>query len=374
MKRVSRVDFYQLDQDKKPIFNKNGFLKLTGRLTRSGILNYTLSDGTIRREFRPPEEIKKLDSLQTFIATPVTDLHPPEEVTSKNANKYSVGYVKVVEATDDYVEGEFWITNDDVIQLVQQGKRKELSPGFTCIIEDTKGEYKGEPYDAIQRDIEYNHLAIGPSSWGRAGKDVAIRVDGDASGCFNKRDNYMAEKVKIDGVGYPIESAQEAYDRYVQKRDAEYTDLVKERDELNGKLDARDRELGTLQTQLKEATSQEKIDSMIAERVDLETKARKVLGDEADFKGKDLKAIRIEALDKLGIKLDDKASDAYISGAFEASILSERSTNFDKIVDGDKGRRDSYESDTEDKKRQEMHKRHEDAWKKPLAISRQKAS
>ena len=38
----------------------------------------------------------------------------------------------------------------------------------------------GTPYDRVQRNIRYNHVALGPRGWGRMGPRVRLRVDGAA--------------------------------------------------------------------------------------------------------------------------------------------------------------------------------------------------
>jgi len=55
--------------------------------------------------------------------------------------------------------------------LIQAGKR-ELSAGYRCIYDMTAGVWNGLRYDAIQRNIRGNHLAL--VTEGRMGPDVAV--------------------------------------------------------------------------------------------------------------------------------------------------------------------------------------------------------
>lgn len=55
---------------------------------------------------------------------------------------------------------------------IQRGKI-ELSPGYLAKYRYEPGEYNGMPYDYVQHDIRYNHLALVHD--GRGGPDVAIQ-------------------------------------------------------------------------------------------------------------------------------------------------------------------------------------------------------
>ena len=43
---------------------------------------------------------------------------------------------------------------------LESGERKEISLGYKCRLEQTSGTINGESYDAIQRDIVVNHIAM----------------------------------------------------------------------------------------------------------------------------------------------------------------------------------------------------------------------
>ena len=52
-----------------------GGIRVPASLTRTGVLEYTNPDGSIRREYRPPDEVFNADSLATLADAPVTNLH-----------------------------------------------------------------------------------------------------------------------------------------------------------------------------------------------------------------------------------------------------------------------------------------------------------
>ena len=79
----------------------------------------------------------------------------------------------------DFVSCEVRIQDADAIKDVEDGRLCEVSCGYTCRLDNTPGVYNGEPYDCIQRHIRYNHAAIGPKGWGRAGSEVRLRMDAE---------------------------------------------------------------------------------------------------------------------------------------------------------------------------------------------------
>ncbi len=197
-KRVSRFDFCHLDHARVKS-TLQGFLTVGGRLTRVGVLDYYRADGSVYRELRLPEEVFKADSLRTLEMVPVTDLHGGM-VSPDNVQALGVGIVHAdVAGGDDgpYVTGSATIQRADTIKAVQSRQRTELSPGYQCYVEDAPGEWDGsayglgpQKYDGIQRDIAYNHLAIGPKDWGRSGPGVALRMDGlEKMGAFARCDH-----------------------------------------------------------------------------------------------------------------------------------------------------------------------------------------
>ncbi len=198
--RVSRFDFCRIDAARVSTTSQ-GFLIVPGRLTRVGVLDYYRQDGSVYRELRLPEEVFRADSLQTLAGAPVTDLHGGM-VSPDNIQALGVGLVgSDVEGGSDgaFVTGTATIQRRDTVKAVQDRSRTELSPGYECWVQDEGGVWDGSAYglgralkfDGTQRDIQYNHLAIGPKDWGRSGPDVALRMDGLAKmGAFARCDGH----------------------------------------------------------------------------------------------------------------------------------------------------------------------------------------
>jgi hypothetical protein len=162
-----------------------GGIRARARLTRSGVLDYELPDGTVRREWRPPEEVFALDSYRTLWDVPVTVHHPDEgEVDSGTYRRETVGHVcSDVKPEGEYLAGSVVIQDSGTVSMVLNGSLKEFSPGYLAALDPTPGVVPagmpdaGKPYDVIQRRIRYNHEALLPPGQGRSGPEVAIRLD-----------------------------------------------------------------------------------------------------------------------------------------------------------------------------------------------------
>lgn len=173
-----RFDFAQVTA--KPYRTQQGFLRVDANLTRTGVLKYTLPDGSVRRELRHPDEVFNADSLQSLAACPITDLHPTEGmVTKDNWRQLSRGVLGDVRRDGKFIAGHLTIADGDLIKKVEAKKRREVSCGYHTKLDMQSGTWEdGEAYDCIQRKIRYNHVAIGPLGWARAGSEVALRMDG----------------------------------------------------------------------------------------------------------------------------------------------------------------------------------------------------
>lgn len=165
----------------KPVRTPAGYLRVDAYLTRAGVFKYQDSSGKVYRELRHPDDVFAPESLATLPGVPVTNEHPaPAKLDSKNAKRYQAGSVgDHVEITDDKkIKARLAITDSELIQDIDDGTRQEISCGYTCDVDPENGTYEGEPYDARQRNIVYNHVAVVEK--GRAGPDIRLRADGAA--------------------------------------------------------------------------------------------------------------------------------------------------------------------------------------------------
>jgi hypothetical protein len=176
---VKRFDIGEL---KNVETTQQGYLKAPVYATRTGVFVYRKADGSTIRELRHPDEIFNPKSLATLKSVPLTNEHPPELLTPENTKQYIVGVTgEDVGTEDNFVTAIATIMDKQAIDDVNNGK-KEVSCGYVCELDESPGEWEGEPYDVIQRNPVYNHLAL--VTRGRAGPDVKLRIDSaDAVQC-----------------------------------------------------------------------------------------------------------------------------------------------------------------------------------------------
>ena len=163
----------------EPVELPSGAMRIDARTTRAGVLVYVDASGRRRREYRPPEEVFADASLATMRGVAVTDLHPDDMVRPENWRALSKGHVgDDVRPEPPFVGASIVVHDADEIAKIRSRERVEVSMGYEADVEETAGTTPdGEEYDAIQRNIRYNHAALGPQGWGRAGPLVRLRVD-----------------------------------------------------------------------------------------------------------------------------------------------------------------------------------------------------
>lgn len=311
MSKVRRFDRGGL---RSPERMANGWLRVDGYIARAGILEYKRADGTAWREYRPPEENSSPDTLESFAMVPLTNDHPREGLLdAENTKLYQVGTVERPSMDGDTTRASILVTDAATIKAIENGK-VELSCGYLCDLDFTPGEVDGQRYDAIQRAVRGNHVAVVKE--GRAGPEVRLRVDSaDAEVVgFDKvpeTAEVLMTKISLDGVEFEVaESAAQAVTKALEAKAAEI-------EKLAARADAAEASAKKLQEELQAAP--EKIRAEIAARVALETSAKSVLGEEK-FDGKsDLDVKKAVAEKVLGMKFDGK-SDAYVDASFEIAL------------------------------------------------------
>lgn len=158
-------------------------------LTRVGIFEYQNPDGTIRRELRLPEEVFAPESLASYKGKPVILTHETGMIDTENVQQEHIGTI-LSEGIQDGENVRAQIVIHDAHSL-SYGLR-ELSVGYSLDLEETPGEWKGQPYDAIQRNIRVNHLALVEKA--RAGDSARLNIDGKDTQQNQKGGNTMSKR------------------------------------------------------------------------------------------------------------------------------------------------------------------------------------
>jgi hypothetical protein len=310
---------------------------------------YHNADGSVRRELRLPEEVFKADSIQSLRDAPVVEGHP-SMIDSENWEKHAVGHVSGDAKQDGaVVAGDIVISRKSTQAKVDSGALQELSCGYTCNFDATPGEWEGEQYDGIQREIVYNHVGLGPQNWARAGNVASLRLDGGyASFLSDARDvpstplETQKMKVTFDGKEYD-KGSDELFAAMQAKLDSHtkaITTLTTAKEKAEGRADAAEQATKDTQARLDGALSPERVDALVSARVDLVVAATKVLGTNVKFDGKSDREIMLEVVKvthpEQAPKCDSK-TDAYVEALFEAGVASGKRvdsiSNFDSALE-----------------------------------------
>ncbi|MEL6263868.1 MAG: DUF2213 domain-containing protein [Cyanobacteria bacterium J06607_13] len=172
-----------------PHLTDDGILLCDAVFARDGVLEYKAPGGKVRREFRPPEENQK--AIAEFGLSSVTLEHPSGLIGQSNGDRLRKGIslqtpeYLVVPGKGGFVKGQIAVMSKDAQEAVKRGDASELSAGYKCRVEEKPGAWlnpetgREERYDAIQRDIRVNHIAL--TRQGRAGPSVRVlaRFDSD---------------------------------------------------------------------------------------------------------------------------------------------------------------------------------------------------
>lgn len=316
---------------KPPVRRADGSMVVEGVLTRSGVFEYANPDGTLRREYRPPSEVFNDESIKTFALTPVTNDHPGELVTAENVRDHIVGVVgNDVRADGQNLVAQLAIFDARAVADIEAGKQ-ELSCGYEVDLEETPGiTPDGERYDAIQRKILGNHVAIVEK--GRAGPIARIRMDAAHMVCgdvptptpiVEKKTMDLEQALKrIDEL--QLEKAKEQLRADQAEADLKAAKdanavVTAERDDARDKLEASDK----ARTDAADARNDE-INAAVKLRLD----ASGILPDEdgkglSRFDGMTDREIRCAVIEKVtGKAVPADKCDVYVSARFDAATES----------------------------------------------------
>ncbi len=218
---VMRLDSLPLAQT---FFTPEGYLRDRPILTSTGIFEYSNPDGSVRRELRLPDEVFDAKSLRSYKGKPIIVTHDAGLVDKNNVSREQIGTI----LTEGYRSGND-VRAEIIIHDTDEMKEcglKELSLGYNLDLDETPGVWNGHPYDAIQRNIRVNHLALVREA--RAGDQARLNIDGRDSTTFLKggkkamsvsKNKNTKKTRRADGVLSP-EELKKAIEAYKAKRAA----------------------------------------------------------------------------------------------------------------------------------------------------------
>lgn len=209
LKTVYRLDSVPLSAT---YWTREGYLKDEPIVTSVGIFEYLNDDGSKRRELRLPEEVFDPASLASYEGKPIIITHSAGEVDKNNVQREHIGTILSAGIQDgDNVRAKVVIHNTDAMK---RSGLKELSLGYSLDLDETPGVWKGQPYDAIQRNIRINHLALVENA--RAGEQARLNID---SRDTRKGVKIMA-KTRKDGGPLTPEEMEQAIAEFQARKEA----------------------------------------------------------------------------------------------------------------------------------------------------------
>lgn len=225
LSKVIRLDSLPLNQT---YYTPEGYLVDRPILTSTGIFEYHNPDGSIRRELRLPEDVFDPESLKSYKGRPIIITHDAGLVTKDNVAENQIGTI-LTEGyrSNDDVRAEIIIHNTDEMK---EAGLKELSLGYNLDLEETPGVWEGQHYDARQRNIRINHLALVREA--RAGEQARLNIDSRDPENTLKGGKVMSKKTnpkapakahRTDGILSPEELAK-AIEEYKARRAAAQAD------------------------------------------------------------------------------------------------------------------------------------------------------
>lgn len=176
------------------IYDVNGWYEIPRNpISRAGIFDYTAKSvgapgwqedpNRVVRVWRPESEISSDDTMASARLVPWIDDHTmlgdpdlepgltaPDEMPIGGTTGERIEY----DPNSKTLFANLKMFGRQLAQKIDAGK-KDLSMGFRCVYEHVNGMFEGQPYEAIQRNIRFNHNAS--VDVGRMGPGVAV-MDG----------------------------------------------------------------------------------------------------------------------------------------------------------------------------------------------------
>lgn len=312
-----------------------GYIEGKANFMQPGILVYRA--GELERSKLPPEfqtdplkEIRMLredevtfapESLASFQRVPMTNDHPKQLLTAKDAKAHMVGFAfgDVVRTPENKASTRVRIMDAMSLDDIAAGK-VGLSAGYDTRVEFSPGIHPlyGE-YDAVQKTVVGNHIAITYPGMARGGSDLQLTD----SSWENRKDQKLSEtanpiplvNVAIRGIMFQVTDQvasaiglldtdlKTATDK-AKAAELALTDTKKELDTVKGELAAANAKLETPPD----------VEALVNDRLQLVDSIRKVCPD-LDCTGKSEMDLKKEAIAKKmpTIPLTDANSD-YING------------------------------------------------------------
>lgn len=312
-------------------YTKNGFLKVKGRVARSGIqtyyrceLNQTKDPFKLAKIYRPPEVVLSDEVCKMFDGADVTNGHPKKFISPESYRNLTSGVILGKAYRDeekpDFLVCDMLIKDENTIKSIEAGKIA-LSVGYRNQLDWTPGVTPdGQEYDArVEKITLVNHVALVDRA--RAGYDAHIF---DGYGGKMKTVKIGAQEFEVnDSVADAIESEL----KNLESRTKEAEEAVAMKDGELGKMSA---QIEDLKQKLEEAESNvmtdEDLKAVLSAADAVRQSAKKIAGDDFVCDSFDPLEIMKSAIaaSGCGVDMNDK-DEKFVEGFFNAAVLAKES-------------------------------------------------
>lgn len=360
LKSVVRFDSMPMP---RAYFTPEGFLKDRPILTSCGIFEYTNPDGSVRRELRLPEDVFSPESLRSYRGKPVVITHEAGLIDKNNVAENQIGTIlSEGERSGDDVKAEIIIHDTDAMR---SAGLKELSLGYNLDLDETPGIWNGQRYDAIQRNIRINHLALVREA--RAGEQARLNLDGRDQVNLLKGGKRMSKKNKRVPHADAVLSDEEL-DKALEEYDKKYGNA-----EPEAQADAEDEEVVEKVEETVEPAPSDDVDEKV-ELVKARRDKRDEEGDPEDVdaamgmiahQDEDIQSL-LDIIDTLRARLDLGAAKTDADDVEEEEVVveeepAEEEVKEDEVDDLEKLKGDSEDEELEEEEPAEDEEFEEDA-------------
>lgn len=338
------------DTESNRIVDNNGFIEIKDNpISKVGIFDYSgmqvgdrENPDKIYKVYRPAEELGSEETINSFKLIPFVDEHTMLGDNGKPAEEKGVHGTtgEDVYLQDGVLYSNLRIFSNALKNLIEAGKQ-ELSCGYSCDYDFTSGDFNGEHYDVIQRNLRGNHLALVQE--GRMGKDVKVldhKITFDAKELFmgeNENKEEVAKTPTLEELAGHIKVLMDFMNKLKPLEEAEHGESL---DEDKSEEMAQDEEGEEKKEDEKKEEKKDGMDAAlirkqvikeISDRDNLAKRLSPVIGT-FDSSSMGLDEVAQYGVKKLGLQAQKGQEIAMINGYLAASSIKKSSVSMDSKI------------------------------------------
>lgn len=348
----------------KPVKTGEGYLVCDVDFARVGVqeyYNYQFWPNIVEGKslvdrvgvLRPEEEVFDEDSMNSFTLLPLTQDHPLDFLDSENAKFLTVGTSGgEVRRNGIYLNTRIKVTDAEVVKEIMENGKKQFSAGYNAEIVAEKGVYDGKEYHFVQRNIRGNHIAVAIDN-ARCGAGCSIKDNNEmkksilvtiADQKVDLSDDVKAEIKKIEDSANKAEQKLADAEKKAADAEKKLADAEKKVEEIQANWDSckagKEQEIAALTAKLDDATSkiksQEQIDAIVEERVQLVADCKEIFADvDTKLSNSEMKkAVVKEKCADIADSIDEKSAE-YIEARFDI-LKNQKHIDSFNVKNGDK--------------------------------------